>query len=144
VSKVRYHTARTLPLVEINTADSVSLDRLPGIGPVYAKRILKYRELLGGFCTLDQLNEVYGLKPEIIMKFRRFLILDTMRLRKINLKLASFKEVNAHPYITFEQTKAIFRLREQRKLISCVNLGKSMIFDSLQWKKVRSYLVVKD
>ena len=51
-------------VVELNTADTTILKKVPGIGSTFARRIIKYRELLGGFFTVEQLREVYGLDEE--------------------------------------------------------------------------------
>src|SRR5690606_106619 len=51
---------------DINTCDTATLKQVYGIGPVLAERITKYRSLLGGFVTKEQLNEVYGLKDEAL------------------------------------------------------------------------------
>ena len=51
-------------VVELNSADTTALKKVPGIGSVFAKRIIKYRELLGGFYSVEQLGEVYGIDEE--------------------------------------------------------------------------------
>ena len=75
--------------ININTADSAQLLPLPGIGPVFAGRIIKYRELLGGFVRSDQLYEVYGLKDETIEMIMDQIYIDTLGIKKMDINLES-------------------------------------------------------
>ena len=71
--------------LELNSADSATLVAVPGIGPAFARGILKYREKLGGYHSLDQLAEVYVLKdkPDAVAKLKDRLVLDTLMMRQI-------------------------------------------------------------
>jgi len=135
---------RTEPIgkLEINTADSAALDKLPGIGPAFARRIIKYRCILGGFYSLNQLNEVYGINTETIRKIEKHLFIDTSKIQKIAINTAGFKEINAHPYISYEQTKAICKIRSKQKFVSFIQLAEAGIFSIDEWEKIRPYLIV--
>ncbi len=115
-----FRRARTTPYdhavpfaqpININRADSVQLLPLPGIGPVFAGRIVKYRNLLGGFVHVDQLAEVYGMPVETIDLIRSRVFIDSTAIRKICLDSASFSELLRHPYLEFEQVKALVQYR---------------------------------
>lgn len=99
------------PPVELNDADSAALVAVRGIGPVFAKRILKYRDLLGGFVRREQLMEVYGITEEAYLRMRDHVTVDPGLCRKVNLNSDDFKTVNRHPYISYEFTKSIFKAR---------------------------------
>ena len=79
----------TRNLVEINTADTNQLIELPGIGPAFARGIVKYRDRLGGFRSLDQLNEVWVLrdKPDAVAKLKTLLVIDTQMVRLFPIML---------------------------------------------------------
>ncbi len=126
--------------IELNSADSAGLDSLPGIGPVFAKRIIKYRDLLGGYYSINQLSEVYGIPPELVGKIYNFIIVDTLKIKKLLLNSADFKNVNAHPYISFDQTKVIFKLRTRQKIIVSDQLLENKIFTSEEIIKLQHYL----
>ncbi|NSW93088.1 MAG: helix-hairpin-helix domain-containing protein, partial [Bacteroidales bacterium] len=85
-------TARKSPehLLDINSSDSAQLEALPGIGPVLSARIIKYRNLLGGFTAVDQLKEVYGLPEETFNLISKRLYADTLKIRKININKARY------------------------------------------------------
>jgi DNA uptake protein ComE-like DNA-binding protein len=135
---------RTEPIdkIEINIADSSALDKLPGIGPAFAHRIIKYRCILGGFYSLNQLYEVYGIKPETIRKIEKYLVIDTFKIQKIAINTAGFKEINAHPYISYEQTKAICKRRSKQKFESLIQLTEAGIFSVDELEKIRPYLII--
>jgi DNA uptake protein ComE-like DNA-binding protein len=98
--------------IELNLCDSAELERLPGIGPVLSARIIKYRNLLGGYFSVDQLKEVYGLRDSTYMIIYSRLTADSSLIRKININTAGFIELNRHPYIERAEAQAILKFRE--------------------------------
>lgn len=97
--------------LDVNTADSISFLEVRGIGPSFAKRIIKYRELLGGFYSIEQLKEVYGidsLKYNMIVPQLEVL---TPPFRKFNLNNVSMAELRKHPYFDYSTAKAIIDRR---------------------------------
>ncbi|WP_108821580.1 helix-hairpin-helix domain-containing protein [Dysgonomonas sp. Marseille-P4361] len=106
--------------IEINNADTTQLKRIPGIGTSYANRIIKYRNLLGGFTSLDQLNEVWGVDIELFNKIRPYLSINPS-VSKIKINSASIKELVKHPYLNYEQAKVIADMRDRKGKIESTN-----------------------
>lgn len=105
---------RKQPLtVELNSADSLTLQLLHGIGPAYARRIVRYRERLGGFVSTDQLLEVYGFTPELLAHIRPHITLDTTAIKPISINSIGLKELSRHPYIEYYQARDIITLRRK-------------------------------
>jgi DNA uptake protein ComE-like DNA-binding protein len=100
-------------VLELNAADSIALIALPGIGPSFAKRILKYRSLLGGYVKIEQLLEVYGFTEEQFAKVKNLVKVDASLIRLVDLSNDDFKTLTRHPYIGYEVTKRIFDEREK-------------------------------
>ena len=89
---------------------------MPGIGSAFAARIIKYGNILGGYISIHQLKEVYGVTDELfddIVPFIREDDIGTGHCVKLNINQLEFKEILAHPYIDYEQTKAIVNLRRR-------------------------------
>ncbi len=97
--------------VDLNHADEAVLQYVKGIGPTFSKRIIKYRELLGGFHHIGQLQEVYGMDIDLFL-----LIKDQVEIsnhtRKLNLNTDNYREL-VHPYISPQEAKVIVAYREQ-------------------------------
>lgn len=91
-------------LVPINSADTTELKRIPGIGSYYAQKIVRYRERLGGFVRVSQISEVEGLPAGAA---RWFSIETSPQPVRININKATFSQLVRHPYLSYEQTKAI-------------------------------------
>ncbi len=129
-------------LIEINSADSIALDELPGIGLVFARRIIKYREMLGGYAYPGQLKEVYGMDSARLTGFIKLIRVDTSSLRKLDLNKATFKELLAHPYLEYDQVKAIVKFRDKKGLIGSPGelWAAGVLADSL-WKGLSHYLI---
>ncbi|MDE7117197.1 MAG: helix-hairpin-helix domain-containing protein [Bacteroidaceae bacterium] len=97
---------QTLTVVDVNEADTALLRRIPGIGRKISEAIVRYRHRLGGFHSVEQLGEIPIVSPELL---EWFTVAPQPSLRQINLNKASFQALNAHPYISYEQTKALLR-----------------------------------
>lgn len=103
-------------ILELNSADSLALLDLNGIGPAFAKRILKYKSLLGGYVSVDQLKEVYGFTDELFIKVKPFVSVNSSLIKKLNINKDDFKTVNKHPYLSYELTKEIFNAKRKAPL----------------------------
>ncbi|MCR4800339.1 MAG: helix-hairpin-helix domain-containing protein [Bacteroidales bacterium] len=98
--------------VNINTCDTTELKQIPGIGGFRAKKIIERREKLGGFYAVEQLYTIYSLDSLMVEAIREYIIIDTNQIKKININTATFKEINNHPLISYEQTKNIVEYRK--------------------------------
>lgn len=94
-------------------SDSVLLQIVPGIGALTAGRIIKHREQLGGFIHVDQLNEVYGLKPETIPLIWDYFDFNTVAPRQLDLNTLAEEELAKHPYISYQEAKVLVAYRLQ-------------------------------
>ncbi len=129
------------PLLEINTCDSASLEALPGIGPVLSVRIIKFRKLLGGFASVVQLREVYGLSEEVYNIISARVFADTMKVRKIRINNAEYRELIRLPYFEKYEVTAILKYRELEGNISCLNeMIENKLIAPERAMKVRPYL----
>jgi competence protein ComEA len=98
--------------IDINNSDSAEVDALPGIGPVLSSRIIKYRELLGGFVEAGQLKEVYGISDSLFMVISDMISIDSSAVKRININSAGFRELDRHPYLERYDVQAIIKYRE--------------------------------
>ncbi|MFT4544297.1 MAG: competence protein ComEA [Bacteroidia bacterium] len=99
--------------IELNTADSTMLVEVRGIGPFFARVIIEYRDKLGGYRTKQQVLEVYGMDSAKYAKIEGELWVDSTAVSKININTATLKDLVHHPYINFNQAKAIANYRKQ-------------------------------
>ena len=135
--------SKNIPVIEINMADSLLLQELPGIGPVYARRIIKYRQRLGGFVNAEQLLEVYGMDTNRLSKIKPFVRIDTAYIRRIDLNHASFKDILRHPYMEYYLAKAIVNYRDKNNGFRNVNELRqiNLIYDDLYYR-IRPYFEI--
>lgn len=133
---------KSRPPIEVNTADSADFLPLYGIGPVYSGRIVKYRNLLGGFYCLDQLSEVYGLDTAVVRKNRDRLCVDTMAIRRINVNTADWGELVRHPYINKNQANDLLALRKHLggEISTLRQLRSERIFSGEEYARICYYL----
>lgn len=107
--------------IDINDCDSSLLVTLPGIGPVLSSRIIKYRNLLGGYVSVSQLREVYGLPDETFEMILPLITVLSQDVHKIQINKAGFKELLRHPYLEKSEVSAILKYRELKGTIGDVN-----------------------
>jgi competence protein ComEA len=140
---VKIETKRKI-MVELNTADSVSLLTLYGIGPSYAKRIIKYRNLLGGFYTKQQLLEVYGFDQDRLDKIADAIDVNPSEIKKIDVNKVRTDELKKHPYLDYYTAKAIV---DQRIILGKFTSLKQikeipLIHDEL-FNKIKNYFTIE-
>jgi len=124
---------------ELNSTDSLHLLDIPGIGPVFASRIIRYRNLLGGFYSVSQLKEVYGMREENFMAVSQYFTADQSTLKKLNINFSTVQELGRHPYVGFSAARKICKLRDKTgKFSSPDNLSPVVTGDSL--KKLIPYM----
>lgn len=130
------------PPVGLNSCDSAMLEKLPGIGPVLSARIIKYRNLLGGFVSVEQLREVYGLQPETYETIRTMVFADTALVKKVRVNGSDFSGFTRIPYLKRFHVTDILKYRELHGKISGVEeLVKNNIIPDSIAGKIRPYLL---
>lgn len=107
---------------DINTADTTSLMDVYGIGPTLARRIIVFRDKLGGFVSMYQLREVFGLDSTVVTRLaKRFYVEAGFQPRQLNINRVTLDSLDAHPYISRRQAMAILAYEKQHGGIDSVN-----------------------
>lgn len=106
-SSIRKYGKRTV--LDLNRVDSLTLLRVPGIGPAFAHRILALRQRLGGYYTILQLQEVYGMDEDRYLALRGWFAIQTPPTTYTLSELRA-DELPRHPYLSGAQRRAINRL----------------------------------
>lgn len=131
--------------IEINTSDSTRLISLPGIGSKLAQRIIGFRNKLGGFYSIDQVGETYGLPDSTFQKIKPMLTLSSATIKKLNINSATLEELKSHPYIRYAIANALVQYRVQHGNYSSVEeIKKIMLISDDVYKKVSPYLTSRD
>jgi len=135
-------TPKTIQPFDVNQADTSQLIRIYGIGPKLSQRIIKYRNQLGGFISLDQVEEVYGLDTAVIKELKQnIFIAENFEPAKISINSATEKELAAHPYIKYPLAKAIATYRFQHgNFTSVEDLKKIASVDETFYNRIKPYL----
>ena len=131
-------------LLELNTIDSATLVKIPGIGAKTASIIINYRNKLGGFYSPYQISEKLtwdGAQEHMNDWCNNWLKSDQKLIRKIDINKADFKQILRHPYLNYEQTKAIVNYRDKHKTIKDISFLKMLEeFDQEDINKLEYYL----
>ena len=124
-------------LVDVNTADTTELKKIPGIGSGIARRIVAYRNRLGGFYTLYQLNEVEFVTADLLKWFK----LEGDSVRKLPINRVGLDKLRAHPYINFYQAKVIVEYRRKKgEITSLSQLALYEEFTEKDLKRLSAYI----
>ena len=132
---------KTIHIINLNTCDTNDLKQLPKIGSYRAKKIIEQRNKLGGFYSLSQLYSIYSIDSITIENIKNYLIIHTEEINKININTATFKEINAHPLISYEETKNIFNYKKIVGTISSIEeLRNNNIVTEEEYKILKFYI----
>lgn len=127
-------------VIDVNTATPEAWQQLKGIGPSYSKRIVKFREGLGGFHSIEQVGETFGLPPETFASIRSQLVISG-GVRKINVGAAGEDALKAHPYISPAFAKQIINYRTKVEPISSDEIFLKLYFmDAEKLKQLKPYI----
>lgn len=123
--------------VVLNTADTTTLKRVPGIGSGFARAIVSYGKRLGGYVNVDQLDEIEDFPQES----KRFFIVNDPNPEKLNVNRLTVVQLRRHPYITFHQAKAIVDYRRMRgPLVSLQDMRLHRDFTDEAIKRLEPYV----
>lgn len=135
--------AATWQAVSLNHADSLALLEVPGIGPAFAGRIVRYRERLGGFTTIYQLKEVYGIDSARYEALAPLFHLPTTAVQPLYVNQAEELQLAAHPYIGKVLARRVIAYRQQHgPFKKPEDLLRIHGLDSLRFQKLLPYLQV--
>ena len=131
-------------IVNLNTATETDLQKLKGIGAAYSKRIIAYRQKLGGFIAVEQLREVYGMTDELYNSILPNIKVNNEPIRTININTADFKTLVSHPYIDKNIAIAILNYRDFAKTIKSTDeLVKQKALSRNEYDKISKYISVE-
>jgi competence ComEA-like helix-hairpin-helix protein len=131
--------------VDVNTASEQQLQQIRGIGPYYSKRIIRFREALGGYHSLSQVAEVRGLPDSTYQAIKEQLTLGDSELQRININTVSADELKAHPYVKWKTAHAIIKYRETHGTFNDISdLKKVYALSPELYTKLSPYLSVSD
>ncbi len=131
-------------IIDINTADTTAFILLPGIGSKLAGRIVNFRDKLGGFYSVEQVKETFGLPDSTYQKIKQYLKLDNPSVKKININTATIEELKAHPYIKYVLANPIVAYRTEHGFYSKVeDVKKVMVVTEEIYNKIVKYLIVE-
>ena len=130
----------TRELVEINTADSLAIVFLKGIGPGFTKRIMKYSTLLGGFHSISQLKEVYGMTDSVFLSLSTQIKLDVNAITKIPINAIDFNSLRKHPYFNFQLAQAVINFRNKHGKLNESDIKNLGVFSEEKLSLILPYL----
>lgn len=126
--------------IELNSADTTQLKTIPGIGSAFSNRIVKYRNLLGGYYSITQLREVWGIDEELYKKITPYITIKP-KITTIHINSADFNQLNKHPYISYEQTKTILDICQRKGPIESIDrLSLLEEFSEADIKRLKNYI----
>ena len=130
-----------LPILDINQATKEDLMKVNGIGNALSERILKQKEVFGGFVSMEQMSDIWGLSPEVIEKLQtNFVVKNIPNINKIAINKASLKELSQFYYFKYPLVKAIVTYRSMNGMIKIEDLSKINGFPLEKIKIIALYL----
>ncbi|MBR5018864.1 MAG: helix-hairpin-helix domain-containing protein [Bacteroidales bacterium] len=134
-----------IPKIELNAADSTALVSLRGIGPWYARKILVYRDRLGGFVAREQLLEIDGIDAERFAGFADDITVDPSRIRRLDLWHASDSILSRHPYLGPKGARSLVRYRElyDSTRWTLPDLAQERVLSKENIEKLKKYIVIQ-
>jgi DNA uptake protein ComE-like DNA-binding protein len=139
-----FFVKKVLKKVELNSCDSASLDSVFYMSSYLAGRIINYRNRLGGFFELTQIQLIYGIDTTVYAKISTHLSLDSANIKRIDLNKVSFERLAQHPYIGYKLAKVIVNYRAQHGAFkSKSDLRKIILINEEIFRKIERYMFIQ-
>ena len=136
--------ASSYVIIDINSGDTTAFISLPGIGSKLAARIINFRDKLGGFYSVAQVGETFGLPDSVFQKIKQYLKLENTSIRKININTATVNEIKIHPYIRWSLANPIVAYRNEHGPFAKVeDIKKVMAVTEEVYIKIAPYLTTQ-
>lgn len=130
-------------IIDINSADTTAFIALPGIGSKLAARIINFRDKLGGFYSVSQVGETFGLPDSTFQKIKQYLKIENISIRKLNINTATADELKTHPYIRWALANPIIAYRNEHGPFSKVeDIKKVMAVTEEVFLKIAPYITI--
>lgn len=135
---------KDLVVPDINSADTTQLIALPGIGSKLAFRIINFRDKLGGFYSIEQVGETFGLADSTFQKIKQYLKIGNTPVNKININTVTAELLKAHPYIRYAIAGPIIAYRKEHGPFKKIeDLKNVMAVTEEVFKKIENYLMIE-
>ena len=136
-----YPKKEALKIIDINLASKEDLMKISGIGDAISDRILIQKNLYGSFVSMEQMNDIWGLSPEVLLNLNKYFTINTLpNLKKIDINNASIKELGEFPYFKFPISKNIVTYRSMNGDIKIEDLANIKAFPVDKIKIIALYL----
>lgn len=129
-------------IIELNTADTNLLKKVKGISPWYAKKIVRFRDRVGGFCEISQLRDV-KLREGLYEKIYKQFTVDASLVKHFDVDTISFRNLLRNPYFDYKTVKKIFKIKNDYRGLTPEFLLEEHAIDTVLYFKTRSYFVEK-
>lgn len=141
-TKYRKYLKRSEQDLELNSADTLQLQDLKGIGPGFARRIVAYRDKLGGYYAKEQLMEVYGFTDKLYNLVKDHITVDATKIQKLKVNELTIAELKRHPYISYYEAKAIVDYRSSLPSQKIENISELSHLQDLKenWELIKIYI----
>src|SRR5574344_87584 len=134
----------TTHIIDLNSADTIDLQTISGVGPKYSSRIYKYGKKLGGYVSVEQLREVWGMTEELYNKIKKQVTIKPFVTRKVNINSMNIKVLTSHPYIDYYLAKEIIMFHKSEGDYKQIDdIKRIHILDDNTFNKIKPYLAVK-
>ena len=128
-------------IIDLNLADTTELKKIPGIGSGFAKRITDYRTRLGGFYSVEQLKEVWGVSPEMYQELKNWFQIGSSKIVPIQINRLELNQLRLHPYLSYSQAKMLIELRQKKgKLQSLEQISLLEEFSEKDIERLKHYI----
>ena len=136
-------TTEILPKIELNSATIEQLVKIKGIKEYNANAIITYRNKIGGFVNVNQLTDIRSINEESLNSFKEQFIVNTKSIKKLSLNFSEVEDLLAHPYLNYQQSKAIVEFRSKNGPYNDPKqLVQKKILLNSSYEKIRPYLTL--